>query len=193
MTYQLKYEQYLKNSPKQLQKHFIIPLTNERFASCSSNRTVKIWKDDNTYECISTLQHNAQVRSILQLRGKEVLVSANNGYGVLSCGVTFWNINDYIKLHTIKGYSVDQPTHMIELSNGNVALFNNVHPYLIVIINTSSYEIMTIIQMKEYIPSCSSMFVIDERSFIFASERALLQIVNDNCLFIIISSILRKT
>ena len=97
-----------------------------------------------------------------------MLVAACNGYGASSCGVTFWNINDYTKLHTVKGYSVDQFTHMIELSNGNVALSNNVHPYPIVIINTSSYEIMTVMQMKKYIPSCSSMIALDERSFIFA-------------------------
>jgi hypothetical protein len=36
-------------------------------------------------------------------------------------------------------------------------------------------------QMKEYIPSCSFMFAIDECSFIFASEGALLQIANDDC------------
>ena len=57
---------------------------------------------------------------------------------------------------------------LIELSNGNVALSNNVHTYPIVIINTSSYEIMTVMQMKKYIPSCSSMIALDERSFIFA-------------------------
>ena len=57
----------------------VIPLSKERFASCSWDCAVKVWKDDNTYECISTLQHDDDVRSILQLRGKEVLVSACNG------------------------------------------------------------------------------------------------------------------
>ena len=92
-----------------------------------------------------------------------MLVAAYSGYGASSCGVTFWNINDYTKLHTVKG-----STHMIELSNGNVALSNNVHTYPIVVINTSSYEIMIVMQMKKYIPSCSSMITLDERSFIFA-------------------------
>ena len=68
----------------------VIPLSKERFASCSS-RTVKIWKDDNTYECLSTLQHDARVSSILQLRGKEVLVLS---YGLhvpsSSRGISFW-------------------------------------------------------------------------------------------------------
>ena len=53
----------------------VISLSKNRFASCSSDNTVRIWKDDSTYECISTLQHNYCVISILQLRGNEVLVT----------------------------------------------------------------------------------------------------------------------
>ena len=33
----------------------VISLSNQRFASCSFDSTVRIWKDDNTYECISIL------------------------------------------------------------------------------------------------------------------------------------------
>ena len=43
----------------------VIPLSKERFASCSLDNTVKVWKDDNTYECISTLYHNNSIRSVL--------------------------------------------------------------------------------------------------------------------------------
>ena len=35
--------------------------------------------DDDTYECLHTLRHDGGVNSILQLRGKEVLVSAYRG------------------------------------------------------------------------------------------------------------------
>ena len=53
----------------------VLPLSKERFGSCSNENTVRIWKDDIIYECISTLEHDGGVNSILQLRGKEVLVS----------------------------------------------------------------------------------------------------------------------
>ena len=81
----------------------VIPLSQERFASCSDDKTVKIWEDEDTYECISTLRHDARVRTILQLRGKEVLVSAySGGYDSSSPhGVSFWNINDYTHQHRI--------------------------------------------------------------------------------------------
>ena len=54
----------------------VIPLSKGRFASCCWDRTVKIWKDDNTYKCISTLEHGYFVDSIVQLIEKEVLISA---------------------------------------------------------------------------------------------------------------------
>ena len=66
-----------------------IPLSNKRFASCSSDYTVRVWKDDSTYECISTLKHDDWINSILQLRGKEVLVSAYTRYNSSSLGVSF--------------------------------------------------------------------------------------------------------
>ena len=66
----------------------IIPLSEHRFASCSDDTTVKIW-DDKNYQCQTILQHNDHVISILQLKGKNVLVTC--GYFETS----FWNINDY--------------------------------------------------------------------------------------------------
>ena len=53
----------------------VIPLSTKRFASCSLDRTIKIWKDDETYGCLSTLRHDYCVKSILQLRGKERSIS----------------------------------------------------------------------------------------------------------------------
>ena len=155
----------------------VIPLSKERYASCSNDGTVKVWKDDNTYECLSTLEHDRRVKSILQLRGKEVLVSC--GYSP-STGVSFWNLNDYTKLHTIEGYGVYYPTHMIELSDGNIALSAGDEPYPIVIIDSSSYEVKKKIQLEEYITRCSSLCVCDEHSFVYAYDGTFLQISNED-------------
>ena len=43
----------------------VIPLTKERFASSSSDGSVKIWKDDETYKCISTLTHGKEFDATL--------------------------------------------------------------------------------------------------------------------------------
>ena len=179
---------------KEINKHYllmekVIPLSKERFASCSGDDRVKIWKDDNTYECISTLEHDGGVNSILQLKGKEVLVTAYDGDNLLLLlgvtasslrGVSFWNINDYTKQHTVTGYGVRWSTHMIELSNGNIALSSDDEPYPIVIIDSSSYQIVTMIQLKEYITCPSSLCVFDEHSFIYACDGTFLQISSED-------------
>ena len=69
---------------------------------------------------------------------------------------------------------------MIELSNGNIALSSYYEPYPIVIIDSSSYQIVTVIQLKEYIISKSSLCVFDEHSFIYVCEGTFLQISNED-------------
>ena len=53
-------------------------------------------------------------------------------------------------------------------------------PYPIVIINTSSYQIMRVIQSEEYIVHCSSLCVFDEHSFIYAYEGTFLQLSSED-------------
>ena len=69
---------------------------------------------------------------------------------------------------------------MIELSNGNIALSSCDEPYPIVIIDSSSYQIVTMIQLKEYITSGSSLCVFDEHSFIYVSYGTFLQISSED-------------
>ena len=44
----------------------VILLSKERFASSSNDQTVKIWKDNNTYERISILKHDGNFTFFLQ-------------------------------------------------------------------------------------------------------------------------------
>ena len=60
--------------------------------------------------------------------------------------------------------------------NGNVALSSCVEPYPIVIIDTSSYQVSTTIQLKEHINHESSLYMLDQRSFIYAYDGTFLQI-----------------
>ena len=100
----------------------VIPLSQGQFGSCSEDKTVKLWKNDQTYDCLIRLKHNERVTSILQLTGKEILVSAC-GYSSLTVSdISFWDMNDYTLQHTITGYGFDLSTHIIELFDGNIAL-----------------------------------------------------------------------
>ena len=168
---------------KELKEHTynvrrIIALSNERFASCAADKTIRIWKDDNSYRCMSILKHDNEVFSFLQLRNKDVLVSS---YGKeesdsIIGGVSFWDINNRTQHHIIKGYSVYWSTHMIELVDGNIALSSSTKPYPIVIIDSSSYQVKKEIIFKEYITKCSSLCMFNEHSFIYGCGGIFLQI-----------------
>ena len=71
----------------------------------------------------------------------------------------FWNINDYKQQHNIKGYDVQYSTHMIELSNGDVALSSNDKPFPIIIIDGLLYQVKKKVQLKGNIISGSSLCV----------------------------------
>ena len=79
----------------------IIPLTNQRFASCSKDCTVKI-REDKDYNMLSSLTHTISVLSILKLKRKTYWY-----YVEMMHKIHFWDIDKYSFLHTIEKYSVD--------------------------------------------------------------------------------------
>ena len=153
----------------------VIPLSQRRFVSCSNDGIVRIWKDDDANECLSILKHNSMIKFILQLKDKEVLVSCD-----YESGISFWNLNNYTKLHTIEGYTVECSTHIIELFDGNIALSSKNEPYPIVIIDSSTYKVKKEIILKEYITYCSSLCVFNQQSFIYSCDGTILQISGED-------------
>ena len=157
----------------------IIPLSKERLASCSWDKTIKIWKDDGSYKCMNTLQSDGCVAAILQLKGKEELVSASEEEESKNKEINFWNLDNYTKTHTVAGHSPYCPPHMIEVPDGNVAITSydkGESSYCIVIIDTSLYEIKKIICVPYYITHYSSLCVINDHSFVYAYRGTFVQI-----------------
>ena len=165
----------------------VIPLSKERFATCSNDHTVKIWKDDDTYECITTLQHTGNVTSIVQLPCKEVLVSSfeecdgeeeNESY---PSGIAFRNTKDYSTLGVIEGYSAYLPCHMIALPNDDVALsFSRDEQYFIAIFDSSSYKVKKEIYLEEYIIGNSCLYVLNDCSFVYVYKGICVQISSED-------------
>ena len=158
----------------------VTPLSNDRFASCGADNVVKIWKDDDTYECISILKHNSRVISVVQLKGKEVLVSSHDELYDYPTGISFWDLNNYNKIHTIDGHFAYFPTSMIALPDGNIAISSGNEPHPIVIIDSSTYEVKKEIHLKGYIYSWSSLSMLNEYSFIFVHNGTFIQISSED-------------
>ena len=188
----------------------VIPLSNERFASCSADKTVKIWRDDNTYECISTLEHSYSVRSILQLRNKEVLVSLSSCGDLCSNNyVSFFDLNNYERQLPINDHHMSDEyrinllfSDMLELSNGNIAISARVKPSppfifidddpghqypntsptppKVIIIDSSSFQIVTMIQFKNLVTRECSLCTFNELSFIYVIDNKFFQISSED-------------
>ena len=161
----------IKGHTKTINK--VILLSKERFASCSDDKTVQIWKDDKKNKQISMFKHEGPVSTILQLKGKEVLVSCVSDSSI---GLAFWNLKKSFKQRIIKGYCVNWSTHMIELPDGNIAISANDEPFPIVIIDCLLYQVKKEIYLKEYINSPSSLYVFNQSSFIYVGFGSFLQI-----------------
>ena len=156
----------------------VISLSNNRLASCARDKTVRVIKDDKKFTLLATLTHDNYVNSILQLKKKEVLVSC----GMFSnTGISFWNLNKFSNMNTIKGYGVSHPTHMIELSNGNVALsVKKESTYPIVIVDSVNYRVIKEIVLTQKITQNSSLCVCDQRSFVYVYNGTFVQISNED-------------
>ena len=156
----------------------IILLDKNHFASCAHDGMVFIWKDNNNnkFKRISTLQHDAPVVSMLHLKKRNVLVTCFGGFLSVINGISFWNLDTCVNEHTLDGYGIDRPTHLIELSDGNIALSSRSTPHPIVIIDSNSYQVITFIHLEEDITCCSSLCMVNEYSFIYVYNGTLIQI-----------------
>ena len=164
----------------------VIPLTNNRFGSCSDDKTVKIWNSEN-YSLITSLQHEGNVYDILKLKQHEILVTSN-----YDSSIDFWDLKNYVKLNSLKGfYANPRGQKMIELPNGFIAIssVSKSSGYPIIIIDPINYTIVKQIIDQEYIPSYSSLCVLDKHSFIYAYEGNIIQISIDNDYLIVYGAV----
>ena len=105
----------------------VITLSNNRIGSCSDDSTIKIWQSLEPFNLIITLKgHKKIVNSILQLRGKEILLSVSDDWTVrkwnlhsYQCETIIMNHDDYINCICICY------TNIIELENGFILLSGN--------------------------------------------------------------------
>ena len=139
----------------------VIKLTKNRIASCSIGGAIAIWNTDN-YKEITVLTSSASVYNIIQLSGKEILVS--------SCGkpaIDFWDLTTYKRIKTIKNVHAVENSHMIELQSGCIAVSAYSTKFPIVIIDPVSYTIIHEIIDKDYIKANSTLMTWDNHSFMF--------------------------
>ena len=150
----------------------VISLTNNRFAVSCEDGLIQMWNSSQPYSLTNKIKENCGVNSILQLSSNENLITSCPG----NCTISFWNITLNRKVYLMKKVCAFYPNGMIELSNGNVAISHYDSPYPIKIVDPMRYAVVKEIINENYFPSCSSMCVWDEFSFIYVCNERFCQI-----------------
>ena len=76
----------------------VIYCSNNNLISCSDDKTIKIWKENNNYENIQILKHSDRIYSLLLLEDKNILISSGED------GTKLWNYNEINNINLIKEF-----------------------------------------------------------------------------------------
>lgn len=113
----------------------IISLSQNRMATCSADKTIKIWNSNKPYSLSVNLEgHTDWVNSIIQLKGKEILISGSGGD---DGSLRIWCLKTYKCKKVLKNILCCYYNSMIELSNNRVAVGGE---NKIFIINTITFQ-----------------------------------------------------
>lgn len=94
----------------------VIPISNNRFASGGNDKKIKIWNSNELYNCISILEgSNSIVFSLLQLKGKELLVSASQDRNL-----RIWSLKTYQFTSVITNVECVDTGGMMEIKENRV-------------------------------------------------------------------------
>ena len=117
----------------------VIPITNCRMASCSKDRSIIIYNDSPPYKIIKKLNgHEDWVDSIIQLRGKETLISGSTGNDKT---LRFWNLVSYECESIVWNIKCCYMDSLKEIDNNRVIVGGADQ---IAIVSTKTHQIITL-------------------------------------------------
>lgn len=147
----------------------VIQLSNNKIASCSYDGTIKAWNSNSPYNHIITLteKKNSLISSIIQLNGKEILISGSNE-------IRIWNLLIYQCETKIKNVSCTSPNSLIEVKNKNIIVGGK---GLFVILNMK-YEIVKMIE-NYGIGEINSIVKLKDGDFLLGNEYGRLCLCNE--------------
>lgn len=148
----------------------IIVLNNDKFVSCSSDKTIRIW-NSSTYQSLFTITETAAVFSMLNINNETLVGNVFEHY------LCVYDLLSYQRITIVQGIYTLNHNGMVRLSKNNFAV-SQYYSNCIVVISTATFEIETIIEDKEYISKYSGcLSVFDEWSFMYVYNGLLVHVV----------------
>ena len=94
----------------------VISISKNRIASCSYDTTIKIYNKFPPYSLIATMSGNdLLVCSIIQIKGKELLVSASDDTKMI-----FWNLSSYKMENSIMGIDCSGNMNLVQIDRNRI-------------------------------------------------------------------------
>lgn len=146
--------------------HKVIVINDNVFASCSHDKTIKLWNNEAPYQEVSTLINESIVCHILHISKRNTLIASNYANSLV-----FWNVKQCKVVAVVKGVYSANPNHMIELPNDHIAVssYAPTHPIVIV-------DVVKEIKEEGYITGHSSLCLVDDMSFVYVYDGRFVQI-----------------
>ena len=152
----------------------IILLSDNRFASCSRDKTIIIWNSTDSFNEITTLHEQFNVYSILHMKNKQdTLISGGDVNSVC-----VWNINSYQKETVIECCGAKTLNGIIELNKGLIAV-NGGNSYSIDIIDVIMGKVIYKVKDKTFIVGndyYSSICLLTNEVFVYVHSECLCEV-----------------
>lgn len=162
---QYKYIQTLKEHTGIVNK--VIQISLSRIGSCSDDKTVKIW--DQNYRCISTLPHNGEVFSFIELKSKKFIVSCSVG-----AKMTFWNSENFTREKIIEHIQCSFNNSLKEISNYRILVGGMGKIY---IVNTLTIQLETKVQLDNN-NLVRGFFELSDNTFLYSINCSMIQLTD---------------
>ena len=143
----------------------VIFINNKNFfASCSEDRTIKIWKCEYPFQLIKTLYgYRTAITNILYLSDKELIVST---CGKKESKLKFWNVNNnFYCFKKLKNIYCHCNNSLIQLNKNYIAIGGY---GIIQIVNINNFILETILYGHNTLITC--LCKIDDNYFLSTSE-----------------------
>lgn len=128
----------------------VMPISKSRIASCSGDRTIKIWRNSPPYDLMATLKgHVSDVTSILQLKGKELLISGARDdiiTGTYDHCLRAWNLETYKCDRIVNGQDCNNTNCILELEGNRIIVAGE---NVLSIISTTHFVAVQVIKKEE--------------------------------------------
>ena len=140
----------------------LIGLSSNRMASCSYDKTIKIWKSIPPYNQLKTLACKNWVESIIETNTKQYLISGSNSK---DSSIIKWNLKTYQRDAVFNGVECFSSNSLVEINDNRILVGGKIKISVIniltdkvekFVVNNELKNVISFLQLYENIFLCGN-------------------------------------